>query len=75
LLIPDAWISDNAMKDARLFRGVAVRTDEALELRLDRLAMLLSTPGGRVKRAQAAREAMLRGLDALEREIVPAIVV
>lgn len=58
------------MKDARLFRGVAVRTDEALELRLDRLAMLMSTPENRTKRAQAAREAMLRGLDVMEAEIL-----
>ena len=54
------------MTDHR-FRGVSVRTDDALELRLDRLALALSTATGpRASRAYAARCALLAGLDALE---------
>jgi len=61
-----------AMTDTeeRKFRGIAVRTDDELELRLDRLAVLLSHPSKRAKRAQAAKAALLRGLDALEGELL-----
>lgn len=42
--------------------------------RLDRLALALSerTPGVEVTRSSAARAAILRGLDALEAELLPA---
>jgi hypothetical protein len=53
--------------DARAFRGVAIRTDDALELRLDRLALAISKPGeARAPRSRAALAALLAGLDALE---------
>ncbi len=53
--------------DPRVFRGVAVRTDPGLELRLDRLAVGLSRPGEeRTTRGRAALAALLAGLDALE---------
>jgi hypothetical protein len=56
--------------DARAFRGVAIRTDDALELRLDRLALALSRPGGeREPRARAALAALLAGLDVLEARV------
>jgi predicted transcriptional regulator len=48
------------------FRGVSIRTDDALELRLDRLALALSRPGERASRAFAARAALVAGLLALE---------
>lgn len=48
------------------FRGLSLRTDDALELRLDRLALALSRPGDRASRAYAARCALLAGLAALE---------
>ncbi|MBK8941266.1 MAG: hypothetical protein IPM79_27575 [Polyangiaceae bacterium] len=55
------------MPDQHRFRGVSVRTDDALELRLDRLALALSTATGpRASRAYAARCALLAGLAALE---------
>lgn len=60
------------MTDERKFRGVAVRTDDELELRLDRVAVLLSRPEKRAKRTEAARAALLRGLDALEAEMLRA---
>lgn len=57
----------NPKKDPRVFRGVSVRTTDEIELRLDRLAMMLSKPGeGRATRAYAARVALLRGLETLE---------
>jgi hypothetical protein len=54
----------------RRFRGVSVRTDDELELRLDRVAVLLSSPEKRAKRAQAAKVALVRGLAALEAEML-----
>jgi predicted transcriptional regulator len=49
---------------------VALRTDPALELRLDRLAVGLSRPGEeRTTRGRAALAALLAGLDALEARI------
>lgn len=48
------------------FHGVSVRTDDGDDLRLDRLALALSTPSKRATKAAAARTAMLAGLDALE---------
>jgi hypothetical protein len=61
------------MTDERQFRGVAVRIDRELELRLDRLALALSSPEKREKRAKAARAALLRGLESFERELgIPA---
>jgi predicted transcriptional regulator len=50
------------------FRGVSIRTDDALELRLDRLALALSRPGERASRAYAARCALVAGLLALEEQ-------
>jgi hypothetical protein len=49
----------------RKFRGVAVRTDDALELDLDRLALALSEPGRRMTRTEAARRALFAGLAVL----------
>lgn len=51
--------------DPRKFRGVSFRTDPALELELDRLALALSEPGRRVTRATAAKRAFVAGLEAL----------
>lgn len=52
--------------DKRHFAGVSIRTDAALELRLDALALALSTPEERLSRARAARIALEAGLEALE---------
>lgn len=51
--------------DGRKFRGVSFRTDDALELELDRLALALSEPGRRVTRAKAAKRALVAGLEVL----------
>lgn len=53
-------------KDERHFHGVSIRTDAALELRLDALAISMSTPEERLTRARAARIALEKGLDMLE---------
>jgi predicted transcriptional regulator len=50
------------------FKGVSIRTDPELELRLDRLALALSRPGERATRAFAARAALVAGLLALEEQ-------
>ncbi len=55
------------------FHGVSVRTDDAIDQRLDRLALAASAPGKRTTRGAAARLALLAGLDALEGGHVEAI--
>lgn len=52
-------------KAPRRFRGIAFRTDDALELALDRVALALSEPGRRVTRTEAARRALAAGLEVL----------
>lgn len=53
------------------FEGVSVRTEAAVDERLDRVAEELSrrAAGMVVKRTAVAKTAMLRGLDAIEREL------
>lgn len=54
--------------DSRKFRGVSTRLDADTELRLDRLALLLSPDADqRLTRGEAAKRALLVGLDVLER--------
>lgn len=57
----------------RKFEGVAVRTSGAddIESRLDRIAEALSlrANGLPVKRGTAARHCMVRGIEAIEREL------
>lgn len=60
---------EKSPEDERAFAGVAMRIDPETELRLDRAALAKSTPTHRVKRAAVARDALLRGLDAIEAEI------
>jgi hypothetical protein len=58
--------------DGRAFKGVAVRTDDGdLEARLDRVAAELTKRAAGVpqRRTAVARSAMLRGLEAMEREL------
>ncbi len=57
--------------DPRKFRGVSFRTDAALELELDRLALALSEPGRRVTRAKAAKRALEAGLEVLSPKGAP----
>ncbi len=61
----------NPARDERKFAGVAVRTDEEIDARLDRVADELTrrAAGVQHKRAQVVRVAMLRGLDSLESEL------
>jgi predicted transcriptional regulator len=54
--------------EARLFKGISVRTDDDLDRRLDAIALRLARPGEVITRATAARMALHHGLTELEKQ-------
>jgi len=59
-------------RGAQKFQGVSVRTDgEGLDERIDRVVAELAKRGAGIapKKNTVARNAMLRGLEAIEREL------